>query len=223
MKSELEKQLEIQLLAEKLQRISGKKIVLKESDNPGIEFGGHVVSLEELKSDYPEMIFTLNPNPKFNKRYFARVDIKTKDGEKKYLGALKGPVTKVDALEFFNNIARSQYSKFYPSLILEKKKSKYKSAKDQIQNMKIPSELKERILSLINSGTRISDKHPIILGLTMAPELTNKIREKNLPNGFSFGADKNGFFIYTHRARCKSHENPESITQKEIKFIDSSG
>ena len=89
--------------------------------------------------------------------------------------------------------------------------------------MHIPSELKERILSLVNSGTKVSEKHPVITGLTMAPELSKKIKDKNLPNGFGFGADKNGFFIHTHRARCKSHENPEDITVKEIKFIDSTG
>ncbi len=108
-------------------------------------------------------------------------------------------------------------------VILVEKKSKYRNAKEQIAKMQIPSELKEKILSLVNSGTKVSDKHPVITGLTMAPELSSKIKEKNLPDGFSFGADKNGFFVYTHRARCKSHENPEDITVKEIKFIDSTG
>jgi len=108
-------------------------------------------------------------------------------------------------------------------VILVEKKSKYKNAKEQIAKMQISPELKERILSLVNSGTRISDKHPVITGLTMAPELVKKIKEKNLPDGFGFGADKNGFFVYTHRARCKSHENPEDIAVKEIKFIDSTG
>lgn len=111
----------------------------------------------------------------------------------------------------------------HKKVILIEKKSKYTNAKDQIQKMHIPSELKNEILKLVNSGTTISDKHPIITGLTMDQELRDKISEKNLPDGFSFGADKNGFFIYTHRARSHSHEEPEKITITEIKFIDSTG
>ena len=37
------------------------------------------------------------------------------------------------------------------------------------------------------------------------------------------GIDKNGYFIHTHRARSKSHKTPKGITNKEIKFIDSTG
>jgi hypothetical protein len=108
-------------------------------------------------------------------------------------------------------------------ILVEKKQSKYKSVKEQIQKMHIPVELKEKILELTNSGTHINSKHPVILGLTMSSELKNKIKEGNLPSGFSFGADKNGFFIYTHRARSKSHKNSNKITTKEIRFIDSTG
>jgi hypothetical protein len=108
-------------------------------------------------------------------------------------------------------------------VILIEKKSKYTNAKDQIKKMHIPSKLKDEILKLVTSGTTISDKHPIITGLIMDQELKDKISEKNLPDGFSFGADKNGFFIYTHRARSHSHEEPEKITVTEIKFIDSTG
>jgi hypothetical protein len=42
-------------------------------------------------------------------------------------------------------------------------------------------------------------------------------------NGCSLGADKNGFFVYTHRARCKSFPTPLKITKKCIDFIDSTG
>ena len=59
--------------------------------------------------------------------------------------------------------------------------------------------------------------------LKIHPDLMKKIKEKNLPSGFSMGVDKDGYFIHTHRARSKSHKNPSKITDKEIKFIDSTG
>jgi hypothetical protein len=37
------------------------------------------------------------------------------------------------------------------------------------------------------------------------------------------GADKNGFFVYTHRGRCKSKMNPLKITKKEIDWVESTG
>jgi hypothetical protein len=37
------------------------------------------------------------------------------------------------------------------------------------------------------------------------------------------GADKDGFFVYTHRARCKSFSSPLKITKKCIDFIESTG
>lgn len=62
-----------------------------------------------------------------------------------------------------------------------------------------------------------------VTGLKLHPELQKKIKDKNLPSGFNMGVDKDGYFIHTHRARSKSHENPAKITEKEIKFIDSTG
>lgn len=59
--------------------------------------------------------------------------------------------------------------------------------------------------------------------MNLHPELLSKINKGGYPNGFDMGIDKNGFFIHTHRARSKSHENPSDITAKEIKFIDSTG
>jgi hypothetical protein len=41
--------------------------------------------------------------------------------------------------------------------------------------------------------------------------------------GLGFGADKDGFFIHTHRARSKSRKDPLKFAQKEIKFIKSTG
>jgi len=46
------------------------------------------------------------------------------------------------------------------------------------------------------------------------------IKEKK---GFSCGQDKNGYYIYTHRARSKSYKTLEAIPMKDIDFIDSTG
>jgi hypothetical protein len=75
------------------------------------------LSLEQLKEKYPEIEFTLNPLPKSitngNIAYIARVDIITKSGEKKYLGAIKGPCRLDQALTFFNGAAKNNYDKYY--------------------------------------------------------------------------------------------------------------
>ena len=42
-------------------------------------------------------------------------------------------------------------------------------------------------------------------------------------NGVSLGKDKDGFFVYTHRARSNSYESPEKIPQGRIDFIESTG
>lgn len=70
-------------------------------------------SLDDLKKKYPEAIITMNPSDKFPGRFFARVDIKTQEGEKIYIGALKGPVSEQDALSFFDNILSRNYDKYY--------------------------------------------------------------------------------------------------------------
>lgn len=41
--------------------------------------------------------------------------------------------------------------------------------------------------------------------------------------GCSMGKDKNGYFVYTHRARSKSYETKEQIPIKDLKFIESTG
>ena len=62
-----------------------------------------------------------------------------------------------------------------------------------------------------------------VSGLKLHPNLEKKIKDNNLPSGFSMGVDKNGYYIHTHRARSKSNLNPSGFTQKEIKFVDSTG
>lgn len=62
-----------------------------------------------------------------------------------------------------------------------------------------------------------------VSNLQLHPDLKKKIKSEGLPSGFSIGVDKDGYFIHTHRARSKSRTNPSGFTQKEIKFIDSTG
>jgi len=85
----------------------------------------------------------------------------------------------------------------------------------------ISKELKEVAVSLCKEYSRA--KNGIISGLNLHPDLKKKISKGNYPNGFDMGIDKNGYFIHTHRGRSKSHEKPDGITAKEIKFIDSTG
>jgi hypothetical protein len=82
------------------------------------------------------------------------------------------------------------------------------------RSKKLSNEIKEKIIPLIIKdgihGTRYINgrvtrlKYPISLGC-------------------SLGADKNGFFVFTHRARSKSYPEIDKIPQKDIKFIKSTG
>ena len=40
-------------------------------------------------------------------------------------------------------------------------------------------------------------------------------------DGCSLGKDKDGFYAYTHRARCKSYPSPSQIPLDRIKFVAS--
>ena len=57
-------------------------------------------------------------------------------------------------------------------------------------------------------------------GLNAIKEFTDKTPKSS---GVSLGADKDGFFCYTHRAASKRHESPEKIPVKEINFIETTG
>lgn len=83
---------------------------------------------------------------------------------------------------------------------------------------KIPAKMKELILKYVSITSRY--KNGCVYGLRK-PSGMSKISSKI--SGCSFGADKNGFFVYTHRGRCKSHENPLKITKKEIDWVESTG
>jgi hypothetical protein len=82
----------------------------------------------------------------------------------------------------------------------------------------IPSTMKGKIQKYINSSSRYHNG--LILGLRKPPSM-GKISKKI--SGVSFGADKNGFFVYTQRARSKSHPDPLRITKCEIDFVESTG
>jgi hypothetical protein len=42
-------------------------------------------------------------------------------------------------------------------------------------------------------------------------------------DGVSLGKDKDGYFVYTHRARSKSHKTAEGIPVKDVVFIETTG
>lgn len=85
----------------------------------------------------------------------------------------------------------------------------------------ISNEMKEIALDHLKSYTKANKGK--ITGLELHVDLKKKINEKDLPDGFDMGIDKDGFYIHTHRARSKSYKSPEKISEKDIKFIDSTG
>lgn len=57
-------------------------------------------------------------------------------------------------------------------------------------------------------------------GLSKPKSLRDK---SNKIDGVSMGKDKDGYYIYTYRARSKSYASPEKISVKDIEFIESTG
>lgn len=91
--------------------------------------------------------------------------------------------------------------------------------KRQIQSSrKLSAKMKEEILKHTTSSSRYDNGR--VFGLTK-PSGMGKISPK--VSGCSMGADKDGFFVYTHRSRCKSFPSPMKITKKCIDFIESTG
>ena len=41
--------------------------------------------------------------------------------------------------------------------------------------------------------------------------------------GCSLKADRDGFYVHTHRARSKSYPSPDKIPAHKVKFIESTG
>jgi len=104
--------------------------------------------------------------------------------------------------------------------LLTEKKSMYGKCKDSLMRSKtIPKEMKEEILKYFTSGSTYHEGGRVH-GLSKPKEMTGKSPKSS---GVSMGADKNGFYVYTHRARSKSHPTPDKITVTEINFIESTG
>jgi hypothetical protein len=76
--------------------------------------------------------------------------------------------------------------------------------------------MKEEILKYFAGGSTYHEGG-IVHGLKKP-----KVEGKSF-DGVGMGADKDGFFVYTHRARSKSYSSPDKIPVKEIKFIESTG
>lgn len=121
-----------------------------------------------------------------------------------------------------------KYIKLFEEVIVEKNKHghSFKYDKDEktrsIMNLKnLPKEYKEEACKYIQYVTNA--KKGKVTGLSLHPDLNAKIKEGGYPSGYNMGVDKDGWFIHTHRARCKSHPKPDGITAKEMKFIDSTG
>lgn len=120
-------------------------------------------------------------------------------------------------------LTESDLTRIVKRVIEESKSNKDdRPIQDKIKYVRgISNELKDIALDHLGSRTRASKGK--ITGLALHADLKKKIKDKNLPDGFDMGIDKDGFYIHTHRARSKSYESPEKITEKDIKFIDSTG
>jgi hypothetical protein len=126
--------------------------------------------------------------------------------------------------KFIKNEIELKYSnliKVYENFVMLNEKKKEVDIKTSIKYLKIPKEYKEFALRSLKQYSKAGNGK--ITGLNLHPDLSKKITEKDLPRGFDMGVDKNGYYIHTHRARSKSHENPADITIKEIRFVDSTG
>jgi hypothetical protein len=99
---------------------------------------------------------------------------------------------------------------------LKKKVSKYQTVKSEVEKSRtLGKEMKEKILQQLSSGSTY--KKGYVSGLKK-----KKVPGKNF-TGVSLGANKQGFFVYTHRARSKSYGTIDDIPQKDIDFIESTG
>jgi hypothetical protein len=84
------------------------------------------------------------------------------------------------------------------------------NAREAVKRSHLPKDIKEKVLKLGVSRFENGRAH---IGKP-------KIKGRNF-DGVGMGADKNGFYVYTHRARSKSKSDPSEITSKEVKFIRS--
>lgn len=115
-------------------------------------------------------------------------------------------------MDFIDNVEEGFYPRLKESYDIQEETFNVKEKVER--SKKLPKEMKEKILPLIiNSGihgTKYRDGRVFHL--------------KNSPGkGCDLGADKDGFFVFTHRARSKSKPDIDKISQKDIKFIESTG
>lgn len=96
--------------------------------------------------------------------------------------------------------------------IFEKKQER-KPAKEGLEKSHLPKEIKEKIYPYIDSDSYYSNK--VVYDLNKS-----EIKDINF-NGVSLGADKNGFFVYTHRSRTNSYKNIDEIPINKIAFVKS--
>jgi len=103
------------------------------------------------------------------------------------------------------------------NLTESKKDSKYKNTKESLLRSKsIKKEMKDKILPYLQGGSTYHEGGRV-RGLRIP-----KVKGKSF-DGVSLGADKDGFYVYTHRAASKRYESPDKISNKDIKFIESTG
>ena len=110
--------------------------------------------------------------------------------------------------------AEKIYYKYFKSPKLNESidQDETKDVADKVKNSKkLTSEIKEKITPLIING-ETKYKEGRVFRLRYAKS-----------NGCDLGADKNGFFVFTHRARSKSYSDIDKIPEKDIKFIESTG
>jgi len=100
------------------------------------------------------------------------------------------------------------------------KKSKYTKNKELLLMSKsISKEMKEKILQYFSAGSTYHEGGRVH-GLIKPSEFTSKTPKSK---GVSLGADKDGFYCYTHRAASRRYDSPEKISVKDIEFIETTG
>ena len=99
------------------------------------------------------------------------------------------------------------------------KKVKKTNAKESIQRSRtLPAKMKDEILKYAVLSSQYNNG--VVTKLKIPAEM--KAISKKI-DGCNLGADKNGFFVYTHRARSKSFSSPLKIDKKSIDYIETTG
>ena len=124
--------------------------------------------------------------------------------------------------EGIKKIFKLKMIKKYNNFITEKKTidHPYDNVFDKVKNSKkLSKDMKEQILPLIiTSGIHGTTYDKGRVFRLKIPHVDGKSFD-----GVDLGADKNGFFVFTHRARCKSKPTIDKISKKSIEFIKSTG